>query len=279
MCRIKEIYRVLESIPDAGDAILIGGQALNLWAGYYAQQESSLFAYSPFYSHDIDFLGDEFPAAEINHIWKGEMETQGQGSHAPVVTTLKIKLEDGRTVRVNIQEMFIGLGNFDIGEDAQKVRCPNTHKPILALHHPAHCLDSRIYNTYGILNRLSNRPDGRRTERIRLAIEVLTQPLSDLFRTQDGESRRTAVRLIEYVANLAAEDPVCHAYRLDNIDVLDAIPSDPEPNMPENFLSEHFTRIRSYVARKRERYSDNFEVIMKSVVSAPDEQSDSTEVK
>ena len=47
----------------------------------------------------------------------------------------------------------------------------------------------------------------------------------------------------------------------DIIDVLDAIPTDPNPGMAEDFLNERYPRIRSYVARKREIYSRHFEKI------------------
>ena len=71
MFRIRDISRVLESVPDDNDAILIGGQALNIWAEYYARQDPSLNTYSPFFSHDIDFLGDRDTAAAMHEIWKG----------------------------------------------------------------------------------------------------------------------------------------------------------------------------------------------------------------
>lgn len=51
MFRIRDISKVLESIPDDNDAILIGGQALNIWAECYARQDPSLNTYSPFFSH------------------------------------------------------------------------------------------------------------------------------------------------------------------------------------------------------------------------------------
>ena len=47
-------------------------------------------------------------------------------------------------------------------------------------------------------------------------------------------------------------------YHLDNIDVLDAIPTDPELNMLEKFLDKRFKRIRKYVARKREKIFSQF---------------------
>ncbi len=276
MFRIRDIAKVLESLPDDNDAILIGGQALNIWAEYYAQQDSSLNTYSPFFSHDIDFLGDQDSAAAMHKIWKGEIRVPDMDTHTPMSANLKFNLEDGRPINVDFLEVMIGVDNYHIRKDAQKARNPNTQKSVLVLH-PAHCLASRIYNTYGILNRRSGQTDGRSTERTRLAVRVLNHALSDLFRSQDRESHRQAYRFIEYTASLAVEDPAKRACLLDNIDVLEAIPTDPELGMTEDFLNARYPRIRSFVARKREIYTRNYERMEQSKISAPDYQSSDIE--
>lgn len=90
-------------------------------------------------------------------------------------------------------------------------------------------------------------------------IKVLNHALSDLFRSQDRESHRQAYRFIEYTASLAVEDPAKHAYHLDDIDVLDAIPTDPNLGMTEDFLNERYPRIRNFVARKLDIYIRNYQ--------------------
>ena len=263
MFRIRDISKVLESLPDDNDTILIGGQALNIWAEYYAQQDASLNTYSPFFSHDIDLLGDRDTAAAMHEIWKGEIRVPDMDTHTPMSANLRFNLEDGRSINIDFLEIMIGVDNYHIRKDAQKARNRDMQRSVLVLH-PAHCLASRIHNSYGILNRRAGQPDSRSAERTRLAVKVLNLALSDLFRTQNKEAHREAYRFIEYTASLAVEDPSKRAYYLDNIDVLGAIPTDPNLGMTEVFLNERYPRIRSYVARKREIYSRHFEKIEQS---------------
>ena len=272
MFRINDIAKVLESIQDDNDAVLIGGQALNLWAEYYAQQDPSLNTHSPFFSHDIDFLGDKGMAAAMHKIWKGEIRVPDMDTHTPMSANLRFNLEDGRPINIDFLEIMIGVDNYNIRKDAQRTRNPNTQKSVLVLH-PAHCLASRIYNTYGILNRRSGQPDGRSADRTRLAVKVLNHALTELFRNQDRESHRQAYGFIEYTASLAVEDPAKRAYHLDDIDVLDAIPTDPNLGMTEDFLNERYPRIQSFVASKRDIFSRNFEKMEQHKVSAPDHES------
>ena len=257
MLRIHDIARVLESIPDDNDSILIGGQALNIWAEYYAQNDSSLNTYSPFFSHDIDILGDRNAAATMHKIWKGEIRVPDMDTHTPMSANLRFNLEDGRPINVDFLEVMIGVDNYHARRDARQARNPHTRKSVLVLH-PAHCLASRIYNAYGILNRRTGQPNDRSVARTGLAIKVLKHALIDLFKTQDESSHRQAYRFIEYTASLAVEDPAKRAYHLDNIDVLEAIPTEPELGISEDFLHERYPRIRNHVTRKREIYSRNF---------------------
>ena len=64
--RLDQFDRVLalrnrDGIP----YLLIGGQAVNFWAGLYAIRESALAELKPFTSEDIDFKGDR---ADVEHI-------------------------------------------------------------------------------------------------------------------------------------------------------------------------------------------------------------------
>ena len=135
----NRIAKVLESIQDDNDAVLIGGQALNIWAEYYAQQDSSLNTYSPFFSHDIDFLGDKDMAAAMHKIWKGEIRVPDMDTHTPMSANLRFNLEDGRPINIDFLEVMIGIDNYNIRKDAQRTKNPNTQKSVLVLH-PAHCL-------------------------------------------------------------------------------------------------------------------------------------------
>ncbi|WP_310490315.1 hypothetical protein [Chamaesiphon sp. VAR_69_metabat_338] len=44
------------------DLILVGGQAINIWASYYADRVPALMDYIPFSSADLDFYGGKVEA-------------------------------------------------------------------------------------------------------------------------------------------------------------------------------------------------------------------------
>ena len=64
--RLDQFDRVLAlRNRDGLPYLLIGGQAVNFWAGLYAVRESALADLKPFTSEDIDFKGDR---SDVEHI-------------------------------------------------------------------------------------------------------------------------------------------------------------------------------------------------------------------
>jgi hypothetical protein len=64
--RLDQFDRVLAlRNRDGLPYLLIGGQAVNFWAGLYAVRESALADLKPFTSEDIDFKGDR---SDVEHM-------------------------------------------------------------------------------------------------------------------------------------------------------------------------------------------------------------------
>ena len=271
MFQVKDLTKVLESLPEDDNTILIGGQALNVWAEYYSELDAALTTHSPFFSNDIDFLGDKQAATALHDAWKGTIKIPDMDTHTAMTAKLTFKLEDGRPVNVDFLEVMIGVDNYHIRKEALKINTPPSQKSILVLH-PAHCLASRIYNTYGILDRRTRYPGDHHVKRTRLAVKILNHNLTDLFKKNDERASRQAYRFIEYTASLSCEDPAKRAFHLDNIDVLDAIPRNPELGISEKFLTERLPRIQTHVALKRKIYISNVQRIEQKRSSMQNQQ-------
>ena len=256
MFQAKDLAKVLEALPDDDDTVLIGGQALNIWAEYYFKSDPSLATQPPFFSNDIDFLGDKQAASTLHSAWKGTLYLPGMDNHTPMTAKLNLTLEDGRPVNVDFLGVMMGVDNYHVRKAALRIHTPSSEKPILVLH-PAHCLASRIYNTYGILDRRAGDYDSRHVERTRLAVKILNRALTDLFRKNDKKASREAYEFIEYTASLSCEEPAKLAFHLDSIDVLEAIPSNPDLGISEDFLTRRLPRIQAHVTRKRKQYASN----------------------
>ena len=253
MLRSKDVYYILEPVPEPEDAILIGGQALNIWAEYYAEKDPSLNIHSPFFSHDIDFLGGMTTAEQIHEAWKGKITKPSKASSTPLIAKLEFKLKDGRRVSVDFLDQAAGFSSDSVKKEARTTQNPYTEKTLKVLH-PMHCMASRIVNTYGALDRRSRQYSNHEIRRTQLSIKILNHYISDLFRAQEGALHEEAYRLIDYTAGFAIEGPAKRAYHLDKVDVLDAIPTGPQLGMSETFLNERYLRIKDEVAHARERY-------------------------
>ena len=114
MFQVKDLTKVLESLPEDDNTILIGGQALNVWAEYYSELDAALTTHSPFFSNDIDFLGDKQAATALHDAWKGTIKIPDMDTHTAMTAKLTFKLEDGRPVNVDFLEVMIGVDNYHI---------------------------------------------------------------------------------------------------------------------------------------------------------------------
>jgi len=54
-------------LPHQDHLIIVGGQAVSIWADRYLQAEPELHQYLPFTSKDLDLLGD---AVDLHHLSK-----------------------------------------------------------------------------------------------------------------------------------------------------------------------------------------------------------------
>ena len=59
----EDLKSVLSQLQQASlEAIIVGGQAVNLWAYQYCQSAPQLLQYLPFASEDLDFYGGRIEA-------------------------------------------------------------------------------------------------------------------------------------------------------------------------------------------------------------------------
>jgi hypothetical protein len=77
------------------DLILVGGQAINIWASYYTDRVPALTEYLPFASADLDFYGRKIEAIACQKILGGTINLNRDFDPSPntgvliVGTTIK----------------------------------------------------------------------------------------------------------------------------------------------------------------------------------------------
>jgi len=75
---VYDVGALLARSPHSREAILVGGQALNIWAVHY-----DLAAASAVVSNDIDFFGSRANAIAAGLEWGAEVRTPALDDHTP----------------------------------------------------------------------------------------------------------------------------------------------------------------------------------------------------
>jgi hypothetical protein len=80
---LREIFIDLQSA--SLDAVVVGGQAVNLWAYQYSEQAPELKQYLPFASEDLDFYGGRVEAMLCQDVLGGSSISIGILTLAPML--------------------------------------------------------------------------------------------------------------------------------------------------------------------------------------------------
>ncbi len=209
-------------------------------------------AWLPFAREDVDFLGDADDALTLNTIWRGKIYLPTMDDHTPHAARVSIALNDGRRIALGFLTTLIGLDELAVRKKAVAVSLPEETASLFVMH-PLHCLASRLYNTYGILNRRNNADGTHQCERVHLAVNVVRQMLTEKITASSEGQRPTA--LIEELAALTLTQAAKKAFCLDNINTMDALPDRLVlSHLGENFLSKPLPQIQKQTADKRKRY-------------------------
>lgn len=205
----EDIARLLRH---AGEAVLVGGQALAFWISYYRAPMRD--APGPVVTRDAGFLGDRDDAARLAKAIGGTVEYP---RHMSILAgVVKKRLGAGAGYEVDVLRTLNGLAAEAVRKRAKTVTDESrgaTYK-VMA---PVDCLVSRLENIRTIA--------AKRTDmdlwQARMAVHVARSQMEDLL-AQDEEKQ--AIRAATQVFQAGTHPMGLHAFRRHAIDVLDAVP-------------------------------------------------------
>lgn len=246
---LPEIALTEEEVDDilhecGSDALLVGGQALAVWAHRY---QVSTQTHAAATTSDVDFLGSAQTARELAEALKAKGWRFWQPSldDATSQTAKLSKTIEGQGVKqIDFLSQLIGLDSDGVRRRAVHVRLADGTQ--LKVLHPLDVLESRLCN----LASLSTKRNRQGVAQAQLAIEVVGRYLASLV--DEGRTRQL-LNAIERVARIAQSkrlDLVFHDY---NLDPLAAVPVDRVPS--EAFRARRWPRFREQVAAQRKAYS------------------------
>jgi hypothetical protein len=225
---VAEILRASEKI-----AILVGGQALSIWANFYQVAVPAVLTANV--TRDADFIGSAdtaliVKAALSNKDWKLEQITPGALS--PVTAQLTLQTENG-VKEIDFLASIVGLHTDDVRKRAVPLSLPNGS--VVTVLHPLDVLASRLHN----LAEIPEQRNDKGVAQAELAISIAGAFLRD---TMAHRTERELFNQIERIKIVVANDAVASICRQYALDVLSCVPIDQITN--ENFKAIRWPEIR-----------------------------------
>jgi hypothetical protein len=221
------VRRVLESATP--DVMLIGGQALAYWMGFYDIRAPSDSA--PAISRDVDFFTHDAantgPLKLFARAIRGREEVNDIRNLSALIGSAIAPAEEGRIYNVDLLHDVVGLQRDRLEANAVTVPLPGT-SAVLRVMHPLDVLQSRNAN----LHSLPEKQDETGQLQLRLAIEVARAYLEEQIEAiaQDNEAtdqqrQRAVFDAIGTVGDYSTEDAARKNAERYGICLADAIPA------------------------------------------------------
>ena len=128
---------------------MVGGQALNLWAEYYARSVPELHVFRPFTSKDIDYFGQKEVAIKLANALNGKLRLPDINDATFQTAAVEAEV-NGVHVEIDFLNHVLGISR-GIEAGVVDLIIPFTRGNAQAtvtvrLMHPLHCLQSRVAN-------------------------------------------------------------------------------------------------------------------------------------
>ena len=216
---VEDMEALLSTSPEARSSVIVGGQALNIWAVKYKLRPVGVML-----SEDVDFVGSAKAATQAGIEWGAEIKLPGFGHAMLNTAVLVLDFAGGKRV-IDFLSGVLGVDTHALKSSAITIRSDSNEELQVKVMHPLHCMFSQITNAYD--RRLNRRADPKNgewiAERARISIQVLNCSFNE-YLAQD--KLVSAKRMATKVADFGTKAPALAAYFQDKIDVLEAVPKD-----------------------------------------------------
>ncbi|MDA1013829.1 MAG: hypothetical protein O3A00_05170 [Planctomycetota bacterium] len=245
----EELASVLKRLDSAGwDAVLVGGQAVNVWANCYQQDVSDWNVLRPFTSVDLDYHGGpataKFAMRELNA--RGKINKGFDPS--PNAGVLVVSMPNGQELTIDILTGLFGVGSSEIERSAVRLAGSGALSGLeLRVIHPLLLLEAKAAALRGLDQ--SSRQDDKH---LRLMLLVVREWIRERL-----DEPRQVFRSVERIGTCATTTDGLTAFT-NGIDILDAIPWDQMKTSDGyfEFFDKRHPQLVEQVAHKRERHLD-----------------------
>lgn len=234
---IDLLVSALARIPDPGEFVLVGGQALSFWVDFFDIKLPRLDG--PYLTSDADFFGSRQDAQLLAEVLGADIRIATLDDSTPNIAVLSYRGSTGEKLLIDVLSGVIGLADAEIKDKA--IKLVRNEQAVYVLH-PVLCLISRCAN----LQRIPAKRNGNGISQAVVAVEVVRcffQALHDI------DLDRVARKWAKEIRRLGLSAPGLYVYAHYGIDVLDAVI--PERFSSPRFALEDWPNVRRWVGQKR----------------------------
>jgi hypothetical protein len=207
----QEVVRILRVC--CPDALLVGGQALAFWADHLEVARPAELADGV--TADADFIGDATLARRLGRQLGWRTWVPSLDEATPQTGKVTHRLKNGTVKQVDFLSGVAGLTTKDLVRRAAELEVPGLGR--LRVIHPLDVLDSRIQNLHLLPQKRTNAGIAQARLSVAMAREYISREIA-----QRGE--RAGMKLLERVAEIAADIAAVQVFLLYGVDPLDAVP-------------------------------------------------------
>lgn len=213
----EEIQSILSKIPTDLETILVGGQAINLWATAYLDRIPELQNYLPFSSEDLDFIGGKVEAVEFQEHLGGDLSFPQNFSPSPNTAVLTTKIGQ-ENLRVDFLSNVFGLDTEQVANSAitfKSLKLPDVKIKVL---NPILCVAGKLKSYTGL-------PQfGRQDKKhLQIAILIAREYIKEICLAKEA---RAGLKLIERTVKIAKSEAGLKVWQEDKIDISRSIPTE-----------------------------------------------------
>lgn len=247
----EDLKDVLSQLQAAGlDAIIVGGQAVNLWAYHYSSDNSELLDWMPFSSEDLDFFGGRVEAMLCHEVLGGQVALNRDFDPSPNAGVVLVNRSDHQ-LRIDVLASVYGLNDAEISNTARTlVGLDKLSGVSVKVLHPVLCLEGKLRCLRGLPQ--YGRQD---LKHVQISLLVVKQVLKETCQDLDP---RAGLKMLERVIGGISREDGLYAWYRHQVYLERAIPLDwiQALNLEQwqNFMSIRLPQILERIQEKREKY-------------------------
>jgi hypothetical protein len=232
------------------DVVVVGGQAVNLWAVKYSERCPQLLDLLPFASEDLDFYGGKIEAITCRDALEGEVKLNQDFDPSPNSGVVIAKISGG-TLRIDFLASVYGLNDLEITDSAISFAGEDRLAGVnIKVLNPLLCLEGKLKCLRGL-------PQGGRQDlkHVKIATLCVREFLTDICINQKP---RTGLKLVERVLENALREDGLSAWYRHQVEVESAIPLESIAELTDEkwvrFSETRLPQIEAQIQLKRQKY-------------------------